>query len=165
MPGKPSLPALHWCSCRTPAVHAGHAIFIWEEEAAAYSRRASRVGAQSAPEQPWASAAVRAAFNVDGRPTRDYKSTAAVQDTATLLPSKIKELGEQHDDCVGSKRRAEPSIDFVQHFQVTGHRTASPLRWYYLAAASSSSNMQHTDDCSRQAGALQGATNCAQNPS
>lgn len=164
MPGKPSLPALHWCSCRTPAVHAGHAIFIWEEEATAYSRRTSRVGAQSAPEQPWASAAVRAAFNVDGRPTRDYKSTAAVQDTATLLPSKIKELGEQHDDCVGSKRRAEPSIDFVQHLQVTGHRTASPLRWY-LAAASSSSNMQHTDDCSRQAGALHGATNCAQNPS
>lgn len=80
--------------CACPAAHAGHVTFKWQDEAEKNNRRLNHARAQSSPEEAWSSAAVRAAFNIDRRPTRDYKSTAAVQDTATLLPSKIKELGE-----------------------------------------------------------------------
>lgn len=45
-------------------------------------------------EDGWPSAAVKAAFNMDRRPTRDPKATAAVNDAKQLFPSKVKELGK-----------------------------------------------------------------------
>lgn len=103
------------------AVYVAHGTFNWQDTAAAYKEAVSMKAQQQQQQKQqqkqqqdgkaqimsgpaaqqstgttgaWPTAAVKAAFKLDRRPTRDHRTTAAVNDAKTLFPSKLKELGK-----------------------------------------------------------------------
>lgn len=77
-------------------MHVGHGTFNWQELANQYQQRQQgegRARIMNSGGGGWQSEAVRTAFNLDRRPERDHRTTAAVNDAKKLFPSKLKDLG------------------------------------------------------------------------